>query len=125
MHGVQATGGFGTFYADAITAAQTTLNWSGRAGVQKVIIFLSDGDANAKTPYIASSEASIDATKPSPQRRTRPKPTLGSSRPLMGSVGLSNAKSGASCTTDASTQFRPARLCRPSPLLRRCSFPTL
>ena len=59
--GLQAPGGFGTFYADAITAAQNTLNSTGRAGVQKVIILLSDGDANAKAANpanIASSEAS-------------------------------------------------------------------
>jgi Flp pilus assembly protein TadG len=45
--GIQAPGGFGTFYADAITAAQTDLTTNGRAGVQKAIIILSDGDANA------------------------------------------------------------------------------
>jgi Flp pilus assembly protein TadG len=58
--GLQAPGGFGTFYADAITAAQNTLNSTGRAGVQKVIILLSDGDANAKAANpanISSSEA--------------------------------------------------------------------
>jgi Flp pilus assembly protein TadG len=47
--GLAAVGGMGTYYADAITAAQTTLTTSGRADTQKVIILLSDGDANANS----------------------------------------------------------------------------
>ena len=46
--GIKAPGGEGTFYADAITAAQTTLTTTGRSGVQKAIILLTDGDASAK-----------------------------------------------------------------------------
>ncbi len=46
-YGIQAPGGVGTFYADAITAAQTELATSGRSNVQKVIILLGDGDADA------------------------------------------------------------------------------
>jgi hypothetical protein len=45
--GVSALGGAGTYYADVITAAQTVLATTGRANAQKVIIFLSDGDATA------------------------------------------------------------------------------
>ena len=45
--GMTAVGGVGTFYADAITAAQADLAANGRTGVQKVIILLSDGDATA------------------------------------------------------------------------------
>ena len=48
--GVKAPGGEGTFYADAITAAQTTLTTTGRAGVQKAIIMVTDGDASASAP---------------------------------------------------------------------------
>jgi hypothetical protein len=48
--GIQATGGVGTYYADAINAAQTALlNANGQANAQNVIIFLSDGDADAST----------------------------------------------------------------------------
>jgi hypothetical protein len=39
----------GTYYADAITAAQAALASSGRATAQKVIILLSDGDASASS----------------------------------------------------------------------------
>ncbi|HWB47730.1 MAG TPA: pilus assembly protein TadG-related protein [Stellaceae bacterium] len=45
--GLDAIGGVGTYYADAITAAQTELTTNGRSGVQKVIILLSDGDASS------------------------------------------------------------------------------
>jgi hypothetical protein len=45
--GMVAKGGVGTFFADAITTAQSTLTATGRPGVQKVIIILSDGDAGA------------------------------------------------------------------------------
>jgi len=45
--GMKAVGGYGTFYADAVTAAQTALTTNGRTNVQKVIILLSDGDASA------------------------------------------------------------------------------
>jgi Flp pilus assembly protein TadG len=48
--GVKAPGGEGTFYADAIAAAQTTLTTTGRSGVQKAIIMVTDGDASASAP---------------------------------------------------------------------------
>jgi hypothetical protein len=54
--GIDVVGGVGTFYADAITAAQTALTTNGRTGVQKVIILLSDGDANATSGNISSSK---------------------------------------------------------------------
>jgi hypothetical protein len=47
--GLTAVGGEGTYYADAITAAQTDLTTNGRSGIQKVIILLSDGDASASS----------------------------------------------------------------------------
>lgn len=48
--GIKAPGGEGTFYADAITAAQLTLTTTGRPGVQKAIIMVTDGDASASAP---------------------------------------------------------------------------
>jgi hypothetical protein len=47
QQGVAVIGGVGTFYADAISQAQSYLANNGREGVQKAIIILSDGDANA------------------------------------------------------------------------------
>jgi Flp pilus assembly protein TadG len=54
--GIIAVGGVKTFYADAITAAQTALATHGRTGVQKVIILLGDGDANADSGNMPTSE---------------------------------------------------------------------
>ena len=54
--GLSAVGGVGTFYADAITAAQTALTGSGRPHAQNVIILLSDGDANASASNMPSAE---------------------------------------------------------------------
>jgi Flp pilus assembly protein TadG len=45
--GLQAVGGVGTYYADAITEAQTGLAASQKTGQQNVIILLSDGDASS------------------------------------------------------------------------------
>ncbi|MGH6889884.1 MAG: pilus assembly protein TadG-related protein [Rhizomicrobium sp.] len=55
--GLEATGGVGTFYADAITEAQTELSADGRATARKVIILLSDGAANASAPNMPITEA--------------------------------------------------------------------
>lgn len=45
--GVQAVGGVGTFFGDAITAAQASLVATQKPGQQNVLILLSDGDAGA------------------------------------------------------------------------------
>lgn len=55
--GVSAVGGVGTYYADVITAAQNVLVASGRANTQKVLIFLSDGDANATSGNMPAGKA--------------------------------------------------------------------
>jgi len=54
--GMTATGGVGTFYGDVITAAQADLTTNGRAGVQKVIILLSDGDASASSTNMTTAK---------------------------------------------------------------------
>ena len=53
---LDAVGGVATYYADVVTAAQTALTTTGRSGVQKVIIFLSDGDANAVSPNVSGTQ---------------------------------------------------------------------
>jgi hypothetical protein len=57
QQGIAAIGGEGTYYADVITAAQTALATNGRTGVQKVIIFLSDGDASASSSKVPTGKA--------------------------------------------------------------------
>ena len=54
---LQAPGGEGTFYADAISAAQSALKSEGAATAQNVIILLSDGEANATSSDMASGYA--------------------------------------------------------------------
>ena len=48
-YGVEAKGGVSTYFADAISQAQTQLVNAGRPNVQKVIILLSDGEGNTYT----------------------------------------------------------------------------
>jgi Flp pilus assembly protein TadG len=45
--GVQAPGGLGTYYAAAITAAQSALTANARSGATNVIVLVSDGDASS------------------------------------------------------------------------------
>ncbi len=54
--GLSAVGGVGTYYADAIDAAKSALDSNGRSGVQKAIVFISDGDANATSSNLASTK---------------------------------------------------------------------
>ena len=46
---------YGSYYATAITAAQTALTNEGRAGSRKVIIFVSDGNATALSQAISAT----------------------------------------------------------------------
>lgn len=55
--GITAVGGMGTYYADALAAAQTALTTNGRANVQKAIILLSDGDAQASSANMPTGKA--------------------------------------------------------------------
>ena len=77
--GMQAPGGYGTFYADAITAAQNDLAANGRPGA-KAIVFLSDGDANASTSNMTAAEHSQQCPRgrspPRPRRRRAGGPAL-------------------------------------------------
>ena len=57
QQGITAVGGVGTYYADAITAAQTALTNNARAGAQKIIVILTDGDASASSSNMPSGKA--------------------------------------------------------------------
>jgi Flp pilus assembly protein TadG len=62
--GIQGNGGEGTYYADAITAAEDYLTANGRAGSQKVIILLSDGQASGNAQgSISSSKVNTGCTQ--------------------------------------------------------------
>jgi len=55
---LEAPGGEGTFYAQAISAAQTALQSEGSSTAQNVVILLSDGEANATSSDMNSTYAS-------------------------------------------------------------------
>ncbi|MFO1059989.1 MAG: pilus assembly protein TadG-related protein [Dongiaceae bacterium] len=102
--GMDVVGGKGTFYADAITAAQTALATfaTGARNVQNVIILLSDGDAGAD-----SSKGQISSTKASNQchQAITAAQTAKTAKTWVYSIayGASTVTSGssASCTTDS------------------------
>jgi Flp pilus assembly protein TadG len=88
--GITAYGGVGTFYADAITTAQNYLTTSGRSNVRKMIILLSDGDANsssAPNPHQECHQAITAAT------------AANSSGTIVVTIGYGSPNSG-SCSTD-------------------------
>jgi hypothetical protein len=60
--GVQTPGGEGTFYAGAITAAQSYLLANSRPKVQNVMILLSDGNASASSAQMAGKATTYSAT---------------------------------------------------------------
>jgi hypothetical protein len=53
---LQAVGGVGTYYSDAVAAAQAALASSHRTGQQNVMVFLGDGDASATSSNMLSSK---------------------------------------------------------------------
>jgi hypothetical protein len=56
--GLSVVGGSGTYYAGVIAAAEAALTTNGRTGVQKAIVLLSDGAANATSSKVPSGMAS-------------------------------------------------------------------
>jgi hypothetical protein len=54
---LKAVGGFGTYYADVITAAQSALVATKQAGQQNVMVILTDGDANASASHVGTGKA--------------------------------------------------------------------
>jgi hypothetical protein len=95
--GIQAVGGFGTYYADAITAAQTALAGAGRPNAQNVIILLSDGGANASSGNMPSGKATNQC-----HEAITAAATAAAAGTWVYSVayGSSTTASGGTCTTD-------------------------
>lgn len=95
--GVTAYGGVGTYYADAIAAADGYLAANARAGVQKIIVLLSDGDANNAS------------AAPGGQNACRRGITMASQAKAAGNTmitiayGAPTAATPASCPTDTGT----------------------
>jgi len=58
--GLQSTSGNGTYFADAIAAAQAELTVNGRPKAQKVMVILSDGDASTTADKLPTSATKCD-----------------------------------------------------------------
>jgi len=96
--GLTAVGGVATFYADAITAAQNTLTTKGRSGVQKVIILLSDGDANASSSNMPSAEKNNQCHEAITAAQTA---TTAGTWVYSIAYGASTSATPSSCATDS------------------------
>jgi Flp pilus assembly protein TadG len=95
--GLTAVGGVGTFFADVITAAQTELTTNGRAGVQKVIIILSDGDAGASSSNMISTKYNNQC-----HQAITAAQTATAAGTLVYSIAYgANTSSSSSCSTDS------------------------
>ncbi len=99
-------GGGTTSYANAIEAAQAELDAHGRAGVQDVIVFLSDGAANLGPTYYATSVSVPDAAVPSGSDVVRS--TRRRSGTIVYSIGYALADDTGGCTRTPGAAEKPA-----------------
>lgn len=95
--GLDAVGGVSTYYADIITAAHNALTTNGRLGVQKVIIFLSDGDANAPAANVPPGKGSDQC-----QQGITAAQAATAADTKVYSLAYGAPTSGSSCPTDSS-----------------------
>ena len=95
--GLTAVGGVGTFYADAITAAQNALTTNGRANATKVIVFLGDGDASASSQNMTSTKVNNQCRQAITAAAAA---TAAGTRVYTIAYGASNSAS-SSCSTDS------------------------
>jgi len=96
--GLSAVGGVGTYFADAITQAQSALSSDGRATARRVIILLSDGAANASVANMPPGEASNQCHEAIAAAQAV---TAAGTWVYSISYGSSTATNPSDCTTDA------------------------
>jgi Flp pilus assembly protein TadG len=94
--GMSAIGGAGTFYADAVTTASNYLTASGRSGVNKMVILLSDGDANSSSAPSTNNECQ-QGVSASGSAQSAGKLTV-----VTIAYGASTSAPPGSCSTDSS-----------------------
>lgn len=94
---IKAPGGFGTFYADAITTAQQTLLANTREGARNVIILLGDGEANA------SASTMVSGRSVSNQCKLAVTAAQNAAKAGTWVYAISYGSSNGGCTTDASS----------------------
>lgn len=100
--GLTVYGGVGTYYADAVTAAQNYLTTYGRAGSSKMIILLSDGDANASASNMPSSKKNNQCH----EGITAAKAAQSAGMTVV-TIGYGSPSSG--CSTDSSPSIAPCQ----------------
>jgi Flp pilus assembly protein TadG len=107
--GMQNPGGYGTYYAGVIYAAQAMLVANAATGVQNVIIMLSDGDASASTSQMTSNNN--NGTYPSVKQQCHQAVTAAAAAAAAGthvySVAYGAASSG--CDTDTNPSITPCQ----------------
>jgi Flp pilus assembly protein TadG len=101
--GLSAVGGFGTYYPSVITAAQTALTASHQTGQQNVIVFVSDGDANAAAGAVGNGKQA--SQNPAASNECHQAITAAQAATAAGTWVYSVAygastSSGSSCSTD-------------------------
>ena len=115
QQGVEAIGGVGTYFTDVITAAQNYLTANARVGAQKVIIFLSDGDAGA-------SSSNVPTGKSSNQCRTA---ITAAAAATAAGTWIYSAAYGASTSTTGSCPTNSPKISACSTMQQIASKPTL
>ena len=104
--GVSAVGGVATYYASVITAAQTALTASHQAGQQNVIIFISDGDANAAPTNVGNGNSNT-SKNPAALNQCHQGITAAQAATAAGTwvysvaYGASTSPTPSSCSTDS------------------------
>jgi Flp pilus assembly protein TadG len=104
--GVSAVGGVGTYYASVITAAQTALTASHKAGQQNVIIFISDGDASADPTNVGNGNSNT-SKNPAALNQCHQGITAAQAATAAGTwvysvaYGASTSPTPSSCSTDS------------------------
>ena len=101
--GIQAVGGVGTDYGQAILGAEKVLANDGHTKAQKVIVFLSDGDANASSSNITGGLSAVNQCQQAV--------AAAKAAALQGmwvysvAYGSSTAGNGGSCSTDKNSNL--------------------
>ena len=98
LNSLQAPGGFGSYYADAINQAQTILTANARTGARNVIILLSDGEANATASNMVA-QGSSSLAKDECKAAVTAAQNAAKNGTSVYSVAYGASKSG--CTTDS------------------------
>jgi Putative Flp pilus-assembly TadE/G-like len=105
--GLQNPGGYGTYYAGVIYAAQAYLAANSATGVQNVIILLSDGDATASSSQMTSTNNT--GTYPSSTNECQQAVTAAAAAATAGThvYAVAYGAGSSGCATDTGNTLTP------------------